>query len=250
MKCLFCLVIFSYACFRVAASQSFQENPYWHRVYLDGTRQRYLLTWRVDWTQSRVNFSATVQTQGYVAFGLARQDKMDGADIVIGGVIAETGTTYFRDYHAIGNQQPVPDRNQDWTLHFAEQNGTHTTLEFSRSLDTCDNQDIPISDDALFLIWAYGETDNVSEFHYQNRGAMIEYLLDPDLTPRIIHESNQLWEINNSTPAANVENIGDAQRWRVRQEFQIPPKRTTYWCNIKKFSPTARGRHHVIGVST
>lgn len=245
------LVVWLFACILqlVAAQQlqNFQENPYSHRRILDNSG-RYILEWLVDWNNSRVNFTVHVRTQGYVGLGLALDSKMEGADIVIGGVL-QNGEIYFGDYHAVGNQQPVLDERQDWTLHSATETNNLTSLSFSRSFDTCDLQDIPIGDDTIYLLWAFGERDNITEFHHQNRGAVPIYLRDPDLTPTIIHTSNEISSANNSGPNFPVENIGNATRWAVREQFQIPGKRTTYWCSVKKFSPPNPGKHHIIGVS-
>lgn len=69
------------------------RDPYQHREVLD-PQGKYLLEWRPDFGQRRVYFNVTVQTLGYVGFGLSRNGKMSGADIVIGGV-EKDGKSYF-----------------------------------------------------------------------------------------------------------------------------------------------------------
>ena len=44
----------------------------------------------------------------------------------------------------MGNQQPVFDVTCNWELIDAWENKTHTHLEFSRLLNTCDKQDVVI----------------------------------------------------------------------------------------------------------
>lgn len=224
-----------------------ETDPYWHREVF-GSRGEYQLEWKVDWASERVNFNVTVATLGYVALGLAKNNKMEGADIVIGGVTSR-GQSYFSDRHAIGNQQPVIDPKQDWTLHTARENGSHTFLSFSRPFETCDDHDAVINDDVLYVLWAYGERDNLTEYHYQNRGTYLVYLKDPDLTPQVIHEANRNV---NGTPTGRpvlVDRGGEVKVWEIRETFRVPPKRTTYWCRLHKFAPEKPGKHHIIGVT-
>ncbi len=49
---------------------------------------------------------------------------------------------------------------------------------FSRKLNTCDNEDIAITNDTLKLIWSYGIEDQIS-YHGSNRGALSVNLIDP-----------------------------------------------------------------------
>lgn len=102
--------------------------------------QKYYLEWVVLWPERRIIFNVTVQTTGYVGFGLSLAGRMDGADIVVGGV-RKDGTSYFSDRHGVGNREPREDASQDWVLHTARQTSSHTFLSFSRLLDTCDDKD-------------------------------------------------------------------------------------------------------------
>lgn len=222
-------------------------NPYWHREVLD-TRGRYYLEWLVDWNQERITFNVTCATRGFVGFGLARESKMEGADIIIGGV-NPNGNAYFTDRHAIAQQQPIIDQQQNWVLHLAQENNTHTFLSFSRAFDTCDQNDVPITDDALYLLWSFGETDNDGgEYHGENRGSFLAYLRDPDFSPRPVHEINQIARITGQQ-APQPARVAGAEVWTVSERFQVPPKRTTYWCSVKRFSPPVPGKKHMIGVS-
>lgn len=237
---LVCLLVFQLCCIcHVSSGYMVDNNPYRHVETLD-SRGRYQLEWLVDWDQQRVTFNVTVATRGYIALGLSRKEKMQGADIVIGGV-DPFGRPYFTDRHAIGNQLPIEDTKQDWILHAAWESSTHTFLSFSRPFDTCDEHDIPIDDNAIALLWAFGERDDTVAYHYENRGSKFVYLRDPDLTPRVILEDSR----NNQV--RRLEHSG-ISRWTIREVFTIPPKRTTYWCNIKKFSPPTPRKHHIIGV--
>lgn len=46
-----------------------------------------------------------------------------------------------QDYHASGNGRPQLDESQDWTLISASESDGHTQLQFSRKLNTCDEDD-------------------------------------------------------------------------------------------------------------
>jgi len=121
-----------------------EQNPYKHIAQLD-QQGKYLLEWEVIWAEKRVIFNVTVQTQGYVAFGLSKRGQMDGADIVIGGVDRD-GRSYFTDRHGTGRKMPEIDISQDWTLHDAWERNSRTFLSFSRPFETCDNEnDLPIT---------------------------------------------------------------------------------------------------------
>ncbi|CAL8141882.1 unnamed protein product [Orchesella dallaii] len=75
-------------------------NPYQNKVTLD-PNGKYILDWVVNWEESRVIFNVTVQTKGYVGFGLSNKGKMSGADIVIGGVLPNGKPYFSNDYIAV-----------------------------------------------------------------------------------------------------------------------------------------------------
>lgn len=230
----------------VTASDAYRvgNNPYHHREIF-GARGRYVLEWLVDWPRERVLFNVTVETRGYVGLGLSRNGRMTGADIVIGGV-GPNGRPYFSDRHAVGNQAPIVDRSQDWKLHSAWESATHTSISFSRAFETCDNeQDLPINDDSISILWAFGERDNTTEYHFVNRGSFITYLRDPDNTPASVSINGPfipgVSQLPHELQKQNVE------VWSIRDTFSIPARRTSYWCNIHRLTiPT---KHHIIGVT-
>ncbi|CAL8068114.1 unnamed protein product [Orchesella dallaii] len=228
-----------------------KENPFKHSVTLD-PRGNYRLEWEVDWKEERVIFNVTAATKGYIGFGLSRKGKMSGADIVIGGV-DKNGKPYFSDRHAIGNQLPVLDQNQDWILHEAWERGGLTFLSFSRPFDTCDKVgDLVINEnDLVSVIWAFGENDNDElQNHWENRGSYEVYLLDPDLAPESLSDrfrfgnQGKLPQISktfdvlaNFQSSINVFRISE-----VRTLFQ---QDTLYWCSFHRV-PTST-KHHIIG---
>lgn len=139
---LICLLKLSAGYVKQGDGYMIGKDPNKHRVALG--RGKYILEWQVNQAKEIITFNVTVETRGYVGFGLSGNGKMTGADIVIGGVMP-SGSWYFKDRHAVANQLPKLDSKQDWTLHEARESNTHTFLSFSRDFDTCDSEDYPIT---------------------------------------------------------------------------------------------------------
>lgn len=217
-------------------------NPHHLRETVD-SEGTYQMEWRVDWTDKVVIFHLTVQTKGYIGFGLSKNGEMAGADIVIGGVDSH-GKSYFGDYHGIGDEEPVLDATQDWNFISASENGTHTMLAFSRPFDTCDPQDYSITEDQIVIIWAIGTTNEIV-YHEENRGTFHTYLLTPDYSPQIITEAGTgvqraLDSSGRIDPSVKV--------WTVERDMPIPPQETLYWCTIHK-TPRLRRTSQLIGLN-
>ncbi|CAG7723093.1 unnamed protein product, partial [Allacma fusca] len=138
--------------------------------------------------------------------------------MIIGGI--RDGNPYFADYHAIGNQAPIVDISQDWTLLSASENVTHTTLKVTRVFNTCDNEDISINNDTTKLIWAIGDTDKILQ--HRKRGAASVNILDAPVTE---------W---------------NATDWHIDVKTKLPSEDTVYWCTAHK-SPPFDVKRHVVG---
>ncbi|CAL8068078.1 unnamed protein product [Orchesella dallaii] len=221
-------------------SQNSVNHPeaYRHKLILEPPK-KYVLEWEVDWVHKRVIFNVTVETKGYIGFGLSKRGKMSGADIVIAGVDRD-GHPYISDRHAMGHQLPVQDEHQDWTLHAAWERGDLTFLSFSRAFETCDvAHDLPITDDLLRIIWAYGEQDSGIQYHFQKRGSKPAYLLDPEVRPELVKRRSKI----NAYSHPLVRQPNDV--YSIEREFKMPPKGTTYWCTFHK-APT-KSKRHIIG---
>lgn len=216
------------------------NNPHHQRVTLD-PQGIYQLEWMVDLEAKKVTFNVTVRTKGYVGFGLSDNGKMTGADIVVGGVLPN-GRSYFSDRHAVGHQTPELDDSQDWTLLAASESDTSTMLTFSRSLDTCDPQDYPITENKIAVIWAYGERDDI-RYHYRNRGIFQVYLLHENYVPQMFYDRSYPGQ-----PIIVDDNHKDTRFWQLRSVIQLPVQATTYWCTLQK-APSLKQKHHAIGVN-
>ncbi|CAL8101372.1 unnamed protein product [Orchesella dallaii] len=185
---------------------------------------RVVVEWEINFDQKSITFDVTGETTGYLGFGLSPAGGMQGADIVIGG-IANDGTSYFGDYHGEGDFAPRRDTSQDWRLISAFENTTHTFLRVTRLLDSCDHQDVPITNDTLSLIWALGREDDVT-YHAGERGTVAMNLLDP--------------------PQPNVD-ISAFKSWEMTVDLVMPSEKSyAYWCTIYK-GPQFGTKTHIVG---
>ncbi|MCU0799167.1 MAG: hypothetical protein MUC62_05790 [Candidatus Thermoplasmatota archaeon] len=126
---------------------------------------------RVYWTVANGNITMAIsaKTTGWVSIGLAPEDKMLNADVLLGWV--ELGKSHIVDAFSTGALGPhPPDTYLGGTTDIHTFNGTEidgvTTIEFVRMVSTGDAYDkiIPSSGN-LNIIWAYGPTDDFTETH-------------------------------------------------------------------------------------
>ncbi|XP_028665309.2 DBH-like monooxygenase protein 2 homolog [Erpetoichthys calabaricus] len=134
------------------------------------------ISWGFDNNGGPITFQVVANTAGWVGFGFSPSGSMTGSDVVIGGVNPD-GTVYFADRHATGNTLPLVDTKQDYTLINLKESGSTTTMTFSRQLQTCDTDDLPITATPMILIYAYGSKDTIS-YHGASRGAKVINLLN------------------------------------------------------------------------
>ncbi|KTF88856.1 hypothetical protein cypCar_00028656 [Cyprinus carpio] len=125
------------------------------------------LKWGFDEIQGTILFELTINTSGWVGFGFSPKGGMTGADIVIGGVRPEG--RYFTDRHAGGNSMPVVDQQQNYKLLSLTESDGKTVMKFQRSIEACDENDLPITNLPMKLIYAYGQTDDIT-YHSNRRG--------------------------------------------------------------------------------
>ncbi|MGH0127521.1 UNVERIFIED_CONTAM: hypothetical protein FKN15_064757 [Acipenser sinensis] len=148
-----------------------------HSAVLD-EHGKYHLKWRYD--EKTITFETVVETKGYVGFGLSPTGGMAFSDIVIGGV--EKGQPYLQDYFTDMNREVLRDYHQNYRLEYGMENSTHTTLGFSRDLNTCDINDKTITESTIRVIWAYHPEDFGHPgpmYHGLNRGRKSLRLLNP-----------------------------------------------------------------------
>ncbi|XP_035703186.1 DBH-like monooxygenase protein 1 isoform X2 [Folsomia candida] len=189
-------------------------------------------TCSVDWnlagkTSEEIVFDLSCNvTSGWIGLGLSRNGAMSGADIVTARLL-QNGTIILDDRHGVGNQKPIRDIKSDYKLLASSKNSSHTTVKFSRLLNTCDKDgDVEITDDTLKLIWAWGAlgpAENLTQHKPTNRGAIVVNLLDKKVTP--------------PPPIHSSINLG--------QTVTLNSNATLYTCKIHKLS--VQQKNHVIG---
>jgi len=122
---------------------------------------QYELYWNYNLTERTISFAVRVRTTGWVGFGLSPNGQMPGSDVVIGWV-DNNGGTQFQDRFAEGRFLPPVDASQDWYLVSGEEQDGYTTLEFTRSLSTCDNKDLNVESDTARVVWSWNPRDPIS----------------------------------------------------------------------------------------
>uniref|UniRef100_A0A8C1UL72 Monooxygenase, DBH-like 1, like n=1 Tax=Cyprinus carpio TaxID=7962 RepID=A0A8C1UL72_CYPCA len=178
------------------------------------------LKWGFDEIQGTILFELTVNTSGWVGFGFSPKGGMTGADIVIGGVGPEG--RYFTDRHAGGNSMPVVDQQQNYKLLSLTESDGKTVMKFQRSIEACDENDLPITNLPMKLIYAYGQTDDIT-YHSSRRGTKELNLLK--YMPRVNPPNSKYFDM-------------------TMVNFTVPANQTHYHCKIVR-SPTFDRKQHI-----
>nr|XP_061842955.1 DBH-like monooxygenase protein 2 homolog isoform X1 [Nerophis lumbriciformis] len=190
--------------------------------YLDDN-DMVCLKWGFSDVQRQITLKFIVKTTGWIGFGLSPNGDMTGADLVMGGV--DSNRTYFKDYYSATNTMPDVDQVQSYTLVSLTESQGETVMTFTRAFQTCDNQDLQITDKPMNLIYAYGATDEIT-FHGAQAGTK---------------EINLL----NHAPKITVAN-GNYMSVTV-QNLAIPAKDTYYHCKVMQLPPL-NTKHHIYQV--
>uniref|UniRef100_A0A8C2DCP4 Monooxygenase, DBH-like 1, like n=1 Tax=Cyprinus carpio TaxID=7962 RepID=A0A8C2DCP4_CYPCA len=178
------------------------------------------LKWGFDEIQGTILFELTINTSGWVGFGFSPKGGMTGADIVIGGVRPEG--RYFTDRHAGGNSMPVVDQQQNYKLLSLTESDGKTVMKFQRSIEACDENDLPITKLPMKLIYAYGQTDDIT-YHSSRRGTKELNLLK--YMPRVNPPNSKYFDM-------------------TMVNFTVPANQTHYHCKILR-APTFDRKQHI-----
>lgn len=149
----------------------------------------YRLYWKV--VDEDLHLAIQARTEGWVSLGIDPEERMRGADMVLGWV--EDGTPVAHDAYATGPTGPhPPDVGLGGTYDLSAYNGTEdggwTTIELVRPLSTGDpyDKDIPLNE-TLPIIWAYGDSDEFDNEHAERGAGTIEVrtgsVKETDTTP-------------------------------------------------------------------
>lgn len=189
----------------------------------------YELKW--NFNSTHIIFHTHVKTNGYIGLGISGNGAMYPSDVIITWV--KDGQVHFADRHATGHVMPAMDSQQDWHLISGTEQGGYTTITMIRKLDTCDDDDFPISTGTTRLIYSYSPTDPGSDnnigYHGNTRGTKSILLLDPPAQ-----------ETNDNSLPADVSTIEF-----LNNNYSVPSADTTYSCTIWKLPPL-QGKHHLI----
>jgi hypothetical protein len=157
--------------FAVEIDGAIGQDEYAGQLSLDGGD--YVLHWAVS--GDTAYFGIRARTQGWVCLGIEPTQAMAQADMVFGWVDSG-GKAGALDCYSTGLFGPHPPDEelggQQHILSFAgNEQGSVTTYEFSRPLDSGDAYDKPLSPDGeIKIIWAYSDSDNYLDFH-SHRGS-------------------------------------------------------------------------------
>ena len=115
-------------------------------------------------TAANINFRVTADASGWVAIGFSNDQLMPNSDIIM-----MTGEGEFQDAWANARAAPEKDVSQDATLHAASQNDGQTSVEFSRPLNSGDEDDLSL-DSERFLLWAFNQSSDSFTRRHSSRG--------------------------------------------------------------------------------
>ena len=152
---------------------------------------------------------------------------------------------------------PQIDESQDWHLLEGNQNSTHTVLQFTRPLISCDKEmDRDITKDTIRVIYAFGDYDPNSESDIQMHGrhqrgtkSILLFWTQTDSHGRQPQETDlQKFNLNvNNVCIFRTLYSCHSIQYIFLFQLTIPKKDTTYWCKIFKIPDQ---KIHVVKVYT
>nr|XP_039261856.1 uncharacterized protein LOC120338002 isoform X5 [Styela clava] len=179
------------------------------------------LQWSIN--GNNIVMQVVAPTLGWVGIGFSKDGTMTGADMMIGGI--DSGSQYVYDTFAEVNGVPKVDAFEDVVLLVAYENSTHTTLVFSRSLNTEDPEDAIIKGGMTNVIWAFGKNDMTdiprrTDYHFENKGSKLIKLY-PDQIEHVDSKKEIKTGRSESTIQAANTLESTQQLFRLKP---VPPK--------------------------
>ncbi|XP_039261852.2 uncharacterized protein LOC120338002 isoform X1 [Styela clava] len=179
------------------------------------------LQWSIN--GNNIVMQVVAPTLGWVGIGFSKDGTMTGADMMIGGI--DNGSQYVYDTFAEVNGVPKVDAFEDVVLLVAYENSTHTTLVFSRSLNTEDPEDAIIKGGMTNVIWAFGKNDMTdiprrTDYHFENKGSKLIKLY-PDQIEHVDSKKEIKTGRSESTIQAANTLESTQQLFRLKP---VPPK--------------------------
>lgn len=156
-----------------------------------------------DWCVegATINFRITADASGWVGLGFSDNQLMPNSDI-----IQANGAGAIQDGWALARAAPPADASQDVTLRSATEDGGTTIVEFSRLLDTGDEDDLSL-DRARYLLWAFNASNDSFNQRHSFRGFSPSMLVlsaaSPCATPGIDPDFND----DGSTDTTDIDDL-------------------------------------------
>ncbi|CAL8069309.1 unnamed protein product [Orchesella dallaii] len=188
----------------------------------------------LEWSINRESNIITLQVEiqpgtGNFALGLTSKGNIEGADVIYFEVNdGNDSPTLVSDMYGVDNSTIIQDARQDWQLISSSSSEDRLLIQIQRNLDTCDDQDMKITESLIQVVWDYGENSTLPS-NFEVKGIRRIYFTD--------------------TRVYSNSNVQDLQQGRISRRFLIPPRHTTYWCSIHKLNPTLITKHHIVGFS-
>jgi hypothetical protein len=142
------------------------SGKYLRRKFL-GNKNEIVVLWTVDEDAGLLRLAVAAEASGWVGFGISDTGGMRGADIVV----FEAQSREINDYFSMDYGRPqLDDCPSDWIMVSNIVQDSFIAFEAIRLLDTGDNQDIAIFNDAetfkppTIVIAAFGDDETLS-FH-------------------------------------------------------------------------------------
>ncbi|XP_078510308.1 DBH-like monooxygenase protein 2 [Lissotriton helveticus] len=183
-----------------------------------------VVRWDLNKATKEITFQVEAQTLGWVGFGLSPGGGMTGADIAIGGVMPNQ-TTYFGDYHAVGQIKPILDPIQNLRLLSVTENETSTIMRYIRKFRTCDPDDVDVTANTQRIIAAFGNTDTL-EYHGPNQHFLASV------------------QLLSETPVPQPDPVPSFTHSLKMSNFPVPSTGTTYGCAYLPL-PQVQVKHHI-----
>ena len=124
-----------------------------------------------NYTSTEIIIKLTIQTTGWVGFGLSPNGGMLNSDILL------AWPNEFRDAHVETTTQIIYDKKMNWQRLFYSQSSGATTVIFKRKIIICDKDSNEINinvEPTSFVIYAYGDNfvNGLPTYHgTSNRGS-------------------------------------------------------------------------------
>ena len=155
--------------------------------------------YKIHWNATATSITAElhVKTKGWLGFGISTNGGMVGSDVIVAW-IDNNGHTNFTDRHISASRQVLIDNQQNWFLLGSQKTGNFTIIQFTRLINTCDDQDLVIPTGTARVIVAWND-------YLPPAGQDIQYHGAQNRQPVSILFRNSLKQPLVITPADKIE---------------------------------------------